>query len=519
MYKVLLVDDERHTREGLSKFVDWSGLNTMVCGEADDGVTALPLLKEYQPDILVTDVRMRSMDGIELARQAKELLPGLSVIFLSGYNDPEYLQNAVRLSAADYLYKPVTPEEFSQVMQKVVRDLDAKCRQREQLQAMREHLRRSRPILQQAFLSEWLDGVYENPADLHSKTRALDLPLALDAPLQAIILLLEDPMTSLYDESYLLLQLRQVAERNSLGAAICTQAMSLVVVREAQMQGPVTPVPVEDIAVDFHKQTGAAVSIAVGMPVQNWADIPLSYQDALSKLENRFFSQQGNVLNDSLPGDAPEPALPLPRGSLADAVRKGNREQLFGQLYDISVAVHTDKLSISDARMVYLRFLLHLDEELRAWGLRIAQVSEGIRALANSQDYQSMESTVRRLLMSAVHQLEQRHMGAFSAPVSAVIDILETEYSKKLTIDDLAQRIHYSPSYLCDLFKSETQRTIGEHLMTVRMEKAVNMLQSGDKHVLDIALDVGYSEQTHFTRLFKRYTGLTPLEYRRRSRK
>ncbi len=520
MYKVVLVDDEKHAREGLNKFVDWQQLNTQVCAQADDGVTALPLLQQHRPDILVTDVRMRQMDGIELARQAKDLLPELAVIFLSGYNDPEYLQNAVRLSAADYLYKPVTPEEFTQVMQKVVRELDAARQRKEQLRQMRESIRQSCPILRQAFLSEWLDGAYEDPQDLVDKTLALDFSLTPGAPLQSLVFLLESPLNSLYTEEYLLLHLRQLVESGMPDAAVCTQARSLAIIRQAEdPQEAVPPSAAADIAAAFHAQTDARVSVAAGLPVEDWTEVPLSYQDALSTLENRYFSQQGEVLSPSGPSPGPvHPPARSRRDPLVRAVRGGDKDALFGQLYDIGVAVHQDKLSLADARMVYLRFILWLEEELGALGLRLRQGAEGIRALANAQDYQGLESSVHRMVMDAVDQLQRQKAKAYSPPVRQVIRVLETEYAKRLTIDDLAQRIHYSPGYLCDLFKGETQRTIGEYLLTIRMEKALDLLKTSDKNVLGVAQSVGYGEQTHFTRLFKRFTGLTPLEYRRRVR-
>lgn len=125
MYNVLLVDDEPFITEGLSDAIDWSGFGLEVVGSAENGKQALELLRQVPTDILITDISMPVMDGLELIRQARELLPGLKVIILSGYNEFNYLKEGMRLGIENYLLKPVHFEELRATLRDTVDKLNA----------------------------------------------------------------------------------------------------------------------------------------------------------------------------------------------------------------------------------------------------------------------------------------------------------------------------------------------------------------------------------------------------------
>ncbi|MBW7461521.1 response regulator, partial [Paenibacillus sepulcri] len=125
MYKLLIVDDEPTVRSGLQTYFNWSSFGIEVMGEADDGDVALEMIGMEQPDLILTDVRMPNMDGITLSRQISAHYPQCKIIFVSGHDDADYLKSALKVSAVDYIFKPVNLQELSAVMKRVVADLDA----------------------------------------------------------------------------------------------------------------------------------------------------------------------------------------------------------------------------------------------------------------------------------------------------------------------------------------------------------------------------------------------------------
>ena len=155
---MLIVDDEEMTRQGLVRLLAGSQLGLEVVGEADDGATALPLLEKLRPDILFTDVKMARMDGLALAKHARERYPDLEIVFLSGYSEVDYVRSAMRVGAFDYILKPVNFEELEQCFHRVIQRLEEKRRSRENMQKLQDWIHAELPVMQERFLLSVLKG-------------------------------------------------------------------------------------------------------------------------------------------------------------------------------------------------------------------------------------------------------------------------------------------------------------------------------------------------------------------------
>ena len=135
-YKVFFVEDEIVTREGIRDKVDWQGNGFEFCGEAPDGEMALPLLQAIQPDVLITDIKMPFMDGLELSRIVHERIPATKIIILSGHDEFEYAQAAIKLGVTEYLLKPVTVQDLHRVLQQLATQLDQERHVQENLKKL-----------------------------------------------------------------------------------------------------------------------------------------------------------------------------------------------------------------------------------------------------------------------------------------------------------------------------------------------------------------------------------------------
>ncbi len=126
MYTVIVADDEEELRRALIRRVDWESLGFSVVGEAENGVEALELIEKYEPDLLLTDIRMPFVSGIELARQVREVRPATQIAFLSGYDDFSYAQQAIQYNIISYLLKPISLVELTEELKKIKRKIDEK---------------------------------------------------------------------------------------------------------------------------------------------------------------------------------------------------------------------------------------------------------------------------------------------------------------------------------------------------------------------------------------------------------
>ena len=159
LYKVFFVEDEIVTREGIRDNVDWKAHGFEFCGEASDGELALPLLQTVKPDVLITDIRMPFMDGLQLSQIVRDRMPTTKIIILSGHDEFEYAQKAIKLGVSEYLLKPVSVQDLHNVLRKVASELEQERGEQQALQRLRDQVEENRATLRERFLLRLVTGV------------------------------------------------------------------------------------------------------------------------------------------------------------------------------------------------------------------------------------------------------------------------------------------------------------------------------------------------------------------------
>ena len=175
-YKVFFVEDEIITREGIRDTIDWHGNGFEFCGEATDGEMALPLLRTAQPDVLITDIKMPFMDGLQLSKIVRERMPWIKIIILSGHDEFEYAQKAIGLGITDYLLKPVTVQKLQTVLQKLTLKLDQEKKEQEHLKKLQEQMEDHRAVLRERLLLKLVVGAV-SPVEAIEKGQLLGIDL------------------------------------------------------------------------------------------------------------------------------------------------------------------------------------------------------------------------------------------------------------------------------------------------------------------------------------------------------
>ena len=152
-YKILLVDDEAEVRTSIIRKIDWSAVGFQVVGDAENGVDALEKIEQLEPDVVLTDIRMPYMDGLEMAERLREIHPSIKVVLFSGFDDFEYAQKAIKLNIIEYILKPVNAEEMMEILLRIKGTLDEEIQRLRDLTNLQESFRKNLPILREKFLS------------------------------------------------------------------------------------------------------------------------------------------------------------------------------------------------------------------------------------------------------------------------------------------------------------------------------------------------------------------------------
>lgn len=156
-YKIMLVDDEEEVRTSIIRKMDWEALGFHVVGDAENGEDALEKIHILEPDVIITDIHMPYMDGLQLAETVREKYPGKEVVIFSGYNDFEYAKQAIKCGVTEYILKPVNSEELGEILQRIRQKRDRYLEQQRDISILRENYRKNFPILKEKFLNDWME--------------------------------------------------------------------------------------------------------------------------------------------------------------------------------------------------------------------------------------------------------------------------------------------------------------------------------------------------------------------------
>ena len=511
MYKLLIVDDEYQTRRGLCELLDWEAMNITVVADASDGDEALPLLEELHPDILLTDVRMHRMDGLELARKARQLLPGIGIVFISGYSDAEYLRDALHVGASDYIYKPIHLDELQNTMKRLTDRLSQQAETRMLLE-------KSKPLLAERFLRSWFQGLMDDKQSIRSKMDLIGLHFPEEGGIFAAVF---QPEWQTFPENgqaeNCQITLETCVRSGMENILTCAEENGIIALISAANYPKAEQLEEKLIAIRNQAQTEIATPVVVGVSQwhEDWLDAPVAVQEAMHALAHQAFPKETRVLFYEGEPSPLQPAGMLLDGDLLERYVLSGNIDMVNQMLDELI-----KKTSSDAqhsRKLLMSAMLRADLALQQQGLDVLDSLSFCKQAMNYQSVFAIKNALSSMLQKACAAITQRKTQAYSPVVERVLDIIRTDYAEHLSVNAIAERVHYSPAHLSTLFRKETGITLSEAILRTRLTVAMDLLRTTLEPVSVVAGRAGYADVQYFSRVFKQFTGFTPLEYRRKA--
>ncbi len=519
--KLLIADDEPLTREGLISSIDWESLGIRQTFQADDGIHALHIAMLQKPDIILSDIRMPRLNGIEFVEKLASHLPDASIIFMSGYSDKEYLKSAIRLSAVDYVEKPLDPETVKATVAKAVK-------RRQQLL----HSRQNEDLLSvetASRLALLLTKPYkDNPEKISALAGQLSLRLTPGCSFVTYIVKLKTnvPISVLARE---LQKSLNCFLKNYHLQSFYVITHDVYHVFHIMGNQTLSSIVISSIDQFFKKQFSplGLFFISRGKTVSGVEKVHSSYTSAVVTLQSSFFFPVGTLLTCE---DTDTASSVL--DDLAD-IEEENR--LFADLLE---AKEHEKC---------LQFLEHLSNkynkncclfpnQVKDFYYKLFQILNDsflrLKLSSKTQDSDSGESiiefiencfTYEELHQSLVGRTEIFFQQMLSyVPEDNMIfmikDYIARHYGNDLlSIKDISDHVHLSVSYVCTYFKNQTGQTLNQYLTEYRMEKAMQLLKDSRYQIADVSYKVGYNNGNYFSKSFKKYTGMTPSKYREKT--
>ena len=510
MYKVLIADDELPILEGLRTIIDWNALGVTVCAAVQDGETALARIEELQPDLVLMDLRMPGLDGMDAIEAARRHGYEGYFIILSGAADFSYAQRAIRSRTSYYLTKPIDEDELAEAVKNIVTELDARNRRRTQAErhGKASLLFRLFTGISTADPDELAD--YGLLADAYRVITCESYDLALNQSPRHLLPLLQNlgVKAGAADMAIVADDITIVENRDD--ALLCGRAalQQFDAALQAIRRQPLPP------------QGWDEAFVALGRVVCSPDEVVVSYCDATKLMQRRFFcpAERHVVDEHDLPAEGVVLPIDAARYSkrLTDALQANNEPLLRALLDELKADLTASDRSVSAAKLrlgeIYVTVRQQIGYLYKNDMTAFSSESASVRQIDEAPDLNAALDFLARQFLAFSAQV---HTNTADDVVTRVRQYIDRNCAQPLKLEELAPLFGYNASYLGKLFREKAQCSFNEYLDKARIEQAKIMLANGSKRVYEISQELGYKDVDYFHKKFKKYVGVSPNEYRR----
>ena len=496
MYSVLMVDDEEDVVRAMQKKIDWESIGFRIM------IEALDLAEQEAPDVVLTDIKMPYMDGLELAHNLKIMYPAVRILIFSGFDEFEYAKEAIRLEVEEYILKPVDADELRRIFTKIKESLDREMDEKRNVQKLRDYYMESLPLLQENFYSSLVEGNVSE-ADL---TRFLsDYQIEMKSPMYAAVVIHTSTTQLPEGISAVLLteSVRRLAQEhlaNKWDARLFPHEGNIVLLAPCRSQEDV--MRITDEAEAFCRLakhvSQAVVTIGIGKICRNLSEIPESYRGAREAVSYRSLYGAGKAINigEIAPGE--------------ERASDNSQKKLLALFKAVKMSTPETVRREADA---YVQEMVGGGVSLSMHRFMVMELISSLYrfAVSNRIDTEPIFGEDERLFRN-VANMDSTQLEDWLCKVS---DYVRDNYSdQELTIDKICGILGVSAAYFSTMFKKETGKTFIAYLTDYRMEQAVQRLIGRDEKTYVIAAQVGYADPAYFSYVFKKKFGVSPSRYR-----
>ena len=533
MYKLIIVDDEEEVRKGIIRKINWASFNFDTPGEAENGREALDLIEENIPDVIITDITMPLMDGLKLSSIINDSYPTIKTVILTGFDDFEFAQRAIRYGVTDYLLKPVLPQDIDELMGKLKKRIDDEIARKEDVIKLRSHYIESLPIIRDKFLTLLITGK-PSQAEINRRVQLHNLRLGGNGFVVAVANIdINNFSASDSDDDdaelckFAVLNItREIVEKYSLGEAFFHDE-NLVVIAGYKDNDKKTILnktisTLEEIRYHVEKYLKVTISIGLGSICDSLGKIRDSYKNALTALEYKLLIGSSRVIyiEDLEPQTAD------------NVVFDDNKEQIlisslkFGSGKDVSQAVQVifneivnTKASLKDYQLYFLEIVAAISRLSRVFQLDIGEMlGQNLNAeLFKFNTMHEIKDWMESICIKLNHAISSKMQNKAKILLEKAKDYIQRNYADDtLSLQKLADHLHISVCYLSLIFKKEAEETFLKYLVRVRLDAAKDLLSNSELQTAEIAEKIGYPDINYFSFFFKKNIGISPREYRNR---
>lgn len=532
MYEVMLVDDDFPVLELLSDAIGWDRLGLKLAGTHENGQSAWEQAQRQMPDILITDIGMPKMDGLELIARMKEKKPNVRVAILSCHSEFQYAQQAMRLNVQDYLLKDaLSPAELERLLAQFKSGLDQERQSSWQQSEMKQLVHGTKELRIEQWMRNFIQQPLLSPEQSRNEAHALGLLLEGEECLPALgfIESFRQAKQRFLSDQTLRFAVHNVIEEVLQGSPLRGMKAGYSV-KETFVLIPYMPSlksNIYDQAADCLRAVQKALQSTLKLNMsfimeESSASVEKLKQRLVSLLgggAQRFYLQEGSIVKRSGPGKT--------GGDLFahyDQASGDFREVLLGKRREAVEAVvdrWTDFIEANEYAPEAVKdwvLKLLLDLRLKLQSLQLLRPGISVETLHKEMD--NIDSLAQLKAWLTEHMESLVSLAGQGAGITVRSEVTEAcqyvtlHLGRRISLEEVAEHLHLNPSYFSRMFKKETGESFIEYVTRMKMERAKELLDRTGHPVGKICELLGYDNQSYFIKIFKSHTGVTPADYR-----
>ncbi|MBW4082278.1 response regulator [Paenibacillus sp. S150] len=542
MHQLLIVDDQTAIADDLAYMLDWQEIGIGTVHKAYSGKEALDLLYEHSIDVVVTDIRMPGMSGLELIAEIRSRWKHIKCILLTGYADFEYTQQALRLHSSNYLLKPVEDEELMEAVRRALGELEQEWQDIASLQKAACTLREQLPKLREYLLLDLLSGKQSTaPGPLGSKLAMYEIGMAYGAACRLLLVRIDDTKDihnpaggALIEYALANMTSELFGERMRLWHCMDANGFIVCVLSPGQPSGDGAGGAETEEELNgwietqaFQLQQAAKSYLQAGISVLTSkgglfpGELSFMYQSSLAGF--RHFIGNDTELFVSL-AQAPERGETQALGelyrtpTLGTLLEMGQWEAAEDKVGAIFRELEEDwpdsQEHILETYFSIASSIASLIHRTKKW--LADTLGDDFFTVAGGRPLQTvsqLRSWTERVIAAYRHAVSNMDRDSRSSIIRRVQEFI-TQNLSAASLQTISSSVYLNPSYLSKIYKLETGEGISEYILRIRMEQAKILLSQAPDKIYEISVMLGYQKSSYFIQLFKKHYGMTPQEYR-----
>ena len=532
MYKVVIIDDEDMIRKGLQTVIDWEAYGCVIVGVAEDGAHGAELISKLTPDIILTDIRMPELDGLSMIHEVKSIVPRAKIIILSGFRDFDYAREAISLGAFEYLIKPSNINDIVNVIKRAVKELGNENDMLKEMDKFRILFEDRIPLLKEKILHDIMSGIAPNNSILDelklyniniqkfillvveydSGSDVPDVSIDLHVNHMCII----KYFTSLFDEFEVIpvsLSVRQIC----MIIDINTDVASYDYIFEKTVK----------FQEGIKNLLGLTISVGISSEGENLLNLHEKLKESQRALKHKLHTGDDSVVSykdlNLFFNYEDYSSLEIHKSELLEGIQLGRPDivqsavnNLLGYFDEKGFSLNNEIKNfywniISSINNIRISVLKHeTPGQIENYG----SIDSLWHLINNCENINDLNDIILDISENAAQKTEAFNNRNISLKVQTIMDFVDKHYAEQITLNDVSESIFVSTYYASRIFKKETGKNFVDYLNEVRIEKAKEFLKDVQYKIYEVADLIGISDAHYFSRLFRKYTGKTPSEYR-----